>query len=191
MTPKPQPLWVTLLKRNPMVAENKACQWVTVARIRGAFGVRGELRVEALTEHPETMLTFDQWRLLHRRRDPQNFTLVSGRRHGPGLAVRLQGIEQREAAKSWNGAEVQVPRDWLPTSDEEGWTWIDLMECRVVTDEGEELGQVDYLFETGANDVLVVQDAQKGERLLPLIEDVILDVDLEQRVIKVHLLEGL
>ena len=85
--------------------------------------------------------------------------------------------------------EILISRQQLPVLDE-GFYWADLMECRVVTQDGVDLGQVVQMLETGANDVLVVQQQISGsepqERLIPFIlEDVIISVDLAGKVITV------
>jgi 16S rRNA processing protein RimM len=110
--------------------------------------------------------------------------LVEGRRHGKGIVVRLQGIEDRDAAAELLGSDIGVERDTLPEAEEGQYYWTDLEGLTVVHKDGTELGKVAYLMGTGANDVLVVDGPD--ERLIPFVPGtVILDVDLVEGVIRV------
>ena len=109
---------------------------------------------------------------------------AEGRVHGRGLVARLEGITDREVARTLVGAEIAVLREQLPALTEGDYYWADLIGLRVLTEDGLELGVIDYLFETGANDVLVVKGDR--ERLIPYVQgDVIKGIDLEQGEMRV------
>ena len=92
--------------------------------------------------------------------------------------VILEGIADRDAAEALPGVEVAVWRDGLPALAEGEFYWSDLVGLTVATTEGVDLGVVDRMMETGANDVLVVKGER--ERLIPfLMDDVVRQVDLE------------
>lgn len=158
-------------------------QPVILGRIVGLFGVRGWVKVHSYTEPREALLDYRDW-LLGREGTWQQVEPVEGRQHGKGIVVRLQGIEDRDAAAELLGSEIGVDRDTLPEPEEGRYYWADLEGMTVENKVGTELGKVAYLMATGANDVLVVDGPV--ERLIPFVPDtVILDVDLAAGVIRV------
>jgi 16S rRNA processing protein RimM len=158
-------------------------QPVILGRVVGLFGVRGWVKVHSYTEPREALLEYRGW-LLGRDGDWQQVDVAEGRQHGKGIVVRLQGIEDRDAAAELLGSDIGVDRDALPEAEDGRYYWADLEGLTVVHRDGTELGKVAYLMATGANDVLVVDGPV--ERLIPFVpETVILDVDLAAGVIRV------
>ena len=114
----------------------------------------------------------------------QATTVLDGKRHGKTVIALLEGVEDRDQAAKLLNREIAVERDALPAVGERNYYWADLEGLRVLHRDGNELGRVAYLMETGANDVMVVQG--DAEYLIPFIlDDVILDVDLQHGVINV------
>ena len=158
-------------------------QPVILGRVVGLFGVRGWVKVHSYTEPREALLEYRGW-LLGRDGDWQPVEVAEGRQHGKGIVVRLQGIEDRDAAAELLGSDIGIDRDALPEAEDGRYYWADLEGLTVVHRDGTELGKVAYLMATGANDVLVVDGPV--ERLIPFVpETVILDVDLAAGVIRV------
>lgn len=156
---------------------------ITVGAVSGVYGVKGWVRVHSHTDPVENILEFPRW-FICRGDDWQALELVTGRRQGKGLVAALAGIDDRDTARTLIGAEIAVLRDELPPPDEGEYYWIDLEGLRVETIEGRELGVVDHLFATGANDVMVVRGER--ERLVPFVlDEVITDVDFQAGVIRV------
>jgi len=104
--------------------------------------------------------------------------------HGDSWTVKFLGIEDRAGAEALSGLYVAAPRVALPATASGEFYWADLVGLRVVNEVGAELGSVESLIETGANDVLVVRDGEI-ERLLPFVAAVVLDVDVPGGVISV------
>ncbi len=150
---------------------------VRLGRIAGAYGIRGWMRVHSHTDPRENILDYSPWLLLLEGGGQREFALVEGRRHGKSVVVRLAGVEDRDAALALIGAEIAVDRTLLPPAGEGEYYWSDLMGLEVVTPAGVKLGRVHHLMETGANDVLVVRGER--ERLIPFIDQVVLEVDLD------------
>ena len=163
-------------------AEGKAGDWAVLGSVSGLYGVRGWIKVFSHTSPKENIFNYPRWYLF---RDGQwrEYRLLKGRIHGKGLVASLEGVSDRDLAAELSGSEIAVPRDQLPETAADEYYWADLEGLRVVTLDGDSLGQVDYLFETGANDVMVV----KGDRqhLLPFVGQVIRSVDLAAGVITV------
>jgi 16S rRNA processing protein RimM len=102
---------------------------------------------------------------------------------GSALVARLEGIDDRDQAASLRSAQIAVPRSALPAAPKGEYYWADLIGLCVVNCEGVELGVVDEVFATGANDVLVVRGAR--ERLIPFVQSVVIEVDLDALRLKV------
>ena len=113
----------------------------------------------------------------------QEYQLESGKAHGKGIIAKLSGIDDRDVAATLIDIDIAIPRDQLPELGKNEFYWTDLEGIMVQTIEGVELGRLDYLFETGANDVMVI----KGERqrLLPYIDQVVKRVDLDAGIMEV------
>ncbi len=156
---------------------------VVLGRIAGVFGVKGWVKVYSHTDPLENILGYSPW-LLREASGWREYRLAEGKRHGKGLVARLEGFEDRDQASRLNGCDICVPRDRLPTLDDGDYYWSDLEGLRVQTLEGVDLGTVSHLFDTGANDVLVVKGDK--ERLLPYDwGQVVKRVDLEAGLIQV------
>lgn len=162
-------------------------QETVVGRITSVFGVQGWLKVFSYTEPREGILGYRNWTLvLDGRR--MSAEVLQGRQHGPGIVVQLKGITDRDQARLYSGADILVPVDQLAVLPEGEFYWHQLEGLRVDTVEGECLGQVHHLIETGSNDVLVVRPSEASvdqrERLLPYLPDqVIRKIDLESGLI--------
>ncbi len=157
---------------------------VLVGRFHGAFGVRGELKLESFTDPKSAVLRYQPWTLRDAHGVERQLDGARGRETAKGLIATLPGVEDRDAADALRGVEVWVPRAALPAPRPGEYYWVDLEGLRVRTVEGVDFGTVSYLFATGANDVLVVQGER--ERMLPFVQpDVIRSVDVESGVITV------
>jgi len=153
-----------------------------MGRITGAFGVKGWVRVQPYTGAPAGLLAYERWWVEHEGGWAQR-RIEKAQLQGTAIAAKFAGCEHRDAAAAYKGREVGVAREELPAAAENEFYWVDLIGLRVVNAAGEDLGAVDRVLETGANDVLVVQGDR--ERLIPFIEQVVLEVDLAANVIRV------
>lgn len=116
--------------------------------------------------------------------------VVEGKKQGKGLVALTDGIEDRTQAEELIGSEIWVDKDQLPNLEKGDYYWHQLEGLEVFNEAGELLGEVSHLFETGANDVLVVKASEKSiddmERLIPYVEkEIVLEIDLEERRILV------
>jgi 16S rRNA processing protein RimM len=151
---------------------------VVLGRLSGLYGVQGWLKVHSDTEPREGIVKYPDW-WVRQQGGWKRMRVEQGRRHGKGVVVKLEGIDDRDAAAKLLNAEVAVDRSELPDTAPGEFYWTDLEGLTVVCVDGTELGRVDHLIETGANDVLVVTGER--ERLIPYIpEQVIKQIDLEQ-----------
>lgn len=159
----------------------QARKLVTVGRVRGAHGVRGWLKIQSYTEPQSNLSGYPRW-ILRRGTRELAATVEQVRAMPAALLAKLQGIDDRDAALEWYGADVAVERSALPPCAPGEYYWTDLEGLEVRTTEGTVLGTVDHLLATGSNDVLVL--AGERERLVPFVlDDVIRSVDLDTGVI--------
>jgi len=156
---------------------------ITIGRISGLYGVRGWVKIFSYTHPIKNILNYSPWQL-GQHGQWQTISVSEGRSQNKGIIARLESINDRDQASRLLGAEIAVERQQLPQPSEGEYYWADLTGLTVINREGITLGQVDYLLETGANDVLVLKGER--ERLIPfLLEQVVLDVDLAQSVLRV------
>ena len=161
-----------------------AQKMILLGRIHGAFGVRGEVKLESFAEPARGILRYQPWTL----RGPQGEREMSGavgRETAKGLVATLPGVDDRDAAEALRGTEVWVPRSMLPPPAPGEYYWVDLEGLRVVNVDGADFGTVSHLFATGANDVLVARGER--ERMIPFLEpDYIRSVDFETGLVTVE-----
>lgn len=156
---------------------------VIVGRISGVYGTRGWVRIYSYTEPRENIVSYQPW-YLRKGGDWRQAEIAEGHQQGKGVVARLAECDDRDQAYALIGSEIAVRRDQLPATAPGEYYWSELQGLEVLTAEGVSLGRVDHLLETGANDVLVVKGDR--ERLIPFVMDeVVLEVDLEQRVLRV------
>ena len=153
-------------------------KFVLLGKIVGLHGVRGELKLESYTEPRMQIFRYQPWRT---RSTSGESTLEGcrGRAQGKGIVAELPGVTDRDAAAALVGSEIWVARSALPMPAPGEYYWSDLEGLEVITVEGVSLGTVSHLLATGANDVLVVRNADR-ERLIPfLVGQFVTEVDLE------------
>ena len=107
------------------------------------------------------------------------------------VMLKLTGIDTVEEAEKYRNLYIKILRDQEEELEEGSYYVVDILGCKVNTDTNQELGKVVDVFQTGSNDVYVVKDEQGKQILLPAIKQVIKNVDIKNKIITVHLLEGL
>jgi len=157
---------------------------ILLGRVHGAFGVRGELKLESFTEPAPAIFSYQPWTLRDAQGHERTLTQARGRETAKGLVATFPDVGDRDAAEALRGSEVYAPRSALPPPKPGEYYWVDLEGLRVVNLEGADFGVVSHLFSTGANDVLVVRGDR--ERMIPFLEpDYIRSVDFDSRIVTV------
>ena len=158
-------------------------QRIVVGKITGVFGVKGWVKVFSYTEPRDNILNYSPW-ILTKNNETREIQVVTGKRQGKTIVAQLDGINDRDAAAMQCGWSISIDYKQLPAVQEDEYYWADLVGLKVTTVDGIDLGRVDYLLETGANDVLVVTGDK--ERLIPFLQgSTIIGIDLEGGVITV------
>lgn len=164
-------------------SSDKSDKNITLGFISGVYGVKGWVKVYSFTGDQESILRYKTWSL-ERNGKISKFKLEAGKKHGKILVAKLESIDDRDEAAKLYKANIIVSRDTLPELPPGEYYWNDLEGLDVFNTDGKHYGVVDHLFETGANDVMVVTGEK--EILIPFIQgDYIKEVDLEQGIIRV------
>ena len=158
--------------------------YIAVGRVLAPFGVSGEIKVEP-SAPPQT---FDPGRSVTLRGDVRE--IESSRRHKGAFLLKLAGIETPEDVAGYRGEYLQIPEGDRATLDEGEYNRYELIGLRVVSTEGEELGEITEVLERPANDVFVVR-GPKGEALIPAVDDIVREVDIEGGVVTIEVVPGL
>jgi 16S rRNA processing protein RimM len=159
---------------------------VVMGRVVAPFGVRGWVKVQTFSASPENLLAYPVW-LVGDEANRREHVVNEAKVQGGTLVAKLAGCDDRDEALKLRGAEIAVFRESLPAAHANEFYWSDLVGLAVANEAGENLGLVTRVFETGANDVLVVKgpNADDRERLIPFIEDVVREVNVAGGTIRV------
>jgi 16S rRNA processing protein RimM len=152
--------------------------------VLGAWGVRGELKVEPLAPPA----AFKPSRTVYL--GGNEYTIERSRRTERLLYLKLSGIDDRGRAADERGRYLQVPEATLEPPAEDTYYWFQLIGLQVISTAGEELGQISEIITTGSNDVFVVR-GPRGELLIPAIDSIVRKVDIPAAHMLIEPLPGL
>jgi 16S rRNA processing protein RimM len=158
-----------------------------VGRVVRPFGLRGELKVELLTDYPEQL---GRLRTVYLGPQEEPRTVEGLRLHKGAALFKLAGCDDRTTAEALRGALVQITLEDAVPLEEDEYYEHQIVGMAVVEQDGTPLGKIREIISTGANDVYLVVGPE-GQVLLPAIESVILEIDLDADRMVVNVLEGL
>ncbi|MEO6137112.1 MAG: ribosome maturation factor RimM [Luteimonas sp.] len=168
----------------PASQKSASHRLVLLGTVLGAFGVRGELKIDSFTQPTSAILQYQPWILRDAQGRERELAGARGRDTAKGLVGTFPDVNDRDAAEALRGTEIHVPRSALPPPKPGEYYWVDLEGMRVLNLEGADFGTVSHLFSTGANDVLVARGDR--ERMIPFLEpDFITSVDFDSGTVTV------
>ena len=159
---------------------------VIVGRIRSAWGLRGDVGVEVLSDVPER---FAVGSVLWLKGKPTRVEYA--RKSKRGITVKLDAANNRTQAEALRGEDLTVLLDQVERLPDGTYYHFQILGVRVLTDDGEQLGSVSEIIVTGSNDVYVVHQEGRRDILIPALPDVVLDVNLGTATMLVDLPDGL
>lgn len=148
-----------------------------VGKVSGVYGVKGWVKVHSFTHAREDILGYKPW-LIGRQGGWSSCEVEAGQRHGKGIIAKLVGCDGRDQALALSGMQIAISPEQRPELDADEYYWSDLIGLQVETEAGIDLGVIDALLETGANDVMVVVGDR--ERVIPYAQpEYIKSIDLQ------------
>ena len=163
---------------------------IAVARVVKVRGIRGEVAAELLTDFPERFEGLEELVAIDAQGARATLALEESWLHGGRVILKFEGYETPEAAQALVGRELAVPEvDAVELEEDEFYDW-QLIDCRVETVEGRDIGRVAEVLHTGAAPVLVIKEG-KREHLIPLAASICVEIDREAKLIRVDPPEGL
>ena len=165
----------------------------TVGTIANTHGIRGELKVVSHTDFPEERFAPKSSLFIQNPNNGQTILppVERSRLHKNVYMVKFVGLDNINDVEKYKGWLLKVSEENRDQLEEDEYYYSDIIGCQVVTDEGEELGVIKEILAPGANHVWVVKRPKGQDVLLPVIDEVILKVDVASKMVTVHLMEGL
>ncbi len=173
---------------------NQRAGFLPIGKVVGLHGIKGDVKINSYAESldifkPETRLF-----LKAPGKEQTGYTVRWAKPHSKGARLSLKEIETRNQAEDLVGATIFIEKTSLPEPEAGSYYWFDIIGLSVYTVDGVFLGWVDSILQTGSNDVYVVKNRDKGpasETLVPALESVIRTIDLNEKIMRVDLPDGL
>ncbi|GFO70157.1 ribosome maturation factor RimM [Geomonas limicola] len=169
---------------------SQSSKLLLIGKIQATQGIRGQLRVIPFAGDASSISLLDHVLIKAPSGALESFPMRSAKAHGKRVILTLSQFDNINQVLHLVGREIYAERGQLPELPDDEFYWSDLLGLEVVSQEGEVLGELVDIIETGSNDVYVVR-LEGREVLVPALEDVVLSVDLEANRMTVSLPEGL
>ncbi len=165
----------------------------TVGKIVNTHGIRGEIKIWPQTDFPDIRFRKGSRLVLFQPEGAARMSveIEAARQHKNVYIVKLKGLDSIDDVEKYKGWMLKVTEDQLVDLPDDQYYYHEIIGCHVVTDQGEELGTITDILTTGANDVWVVERPKRKPVLIPVIDDVLLGVDVPNKQVRIHLMEGM
>ena len=158
--------------------------YIELGKVVGIWGVKGWIKLHSYSRNRIDIANYQNWWLQQKKDDPVSFEVLNCREQGQGIAAQLKGINDPDQAMALNGQRILIKETDLPELPEGEFYWQQLIGL-LVSNAHQEIGKISSILETGANDVLVIKQVDSSEVLIPYINDVVKQVDLEKGTMQV------
>lgn len=170
-------------------------QWFNVGRIVNTHGIRGELRIISTTDFEEERFAVGSKLAAFKKDDkkPTWITINSARRHKNFILVTFEGMENINLVEPFKEGMLKISNDQLADDElgEHEYYYFEIKDCEVFSEEGELIGVITEILQTGANDVWEVKAKGGKKHYIPYIEDIVKDINVAEKKITIHVMEGL
>ena len=165
-------------------------KYFEVGQVVNTFGIKGFVKVKPFTDD---ITRFEELKTLYicKKEKMEQVEIEEVKYHKEMVLLKIKGIEDKTQAEMVKGLFLKIDRKDAKKLPKDTYFIADLIGLDVYTDEGELLGKVDDIYNTGASDIYVVKNELGKQILLPSIKKVLKEIDLENEKITVHLIEGL
>jgi 16S rRNA processing protein RimM len=164
---------------------------VTIGKIVGVHGIKGYIKIHCEAESFSVFAPGNSVIVRDPKGGSREMEIVDSRPQGRMLLLLLKGVSDRNMAELLPGSDLLVEKSSLPELEPDTYYWSDIVGMSVFAVDGQPVGTVASLIETGSNDVYVVQTPDAGEILIPAIASVVLEIDLNRKLMRVNLPKGL
>ena len=168
-------------------------RWFNVGKIVNTHGIKGEVRVISKTDFAEerykpgnTLYLFAEGAA-----EPIKVTVSAHRLHKQFHLLQFKEMPSLNEVEHLRNMVIKVPEEDLGELEEDEFYFHEIIGCEVVSEDGELIGTVKEILTLGANDVWVVQRKGKKDALIPYIASVVKDININEKKIKIHVMEGL
>ena len=163
---------------------------IAIGRVSTVYGIKGWVKIFSHTSPMENIFSYQPWVLVNEAGTVLDLKVASWKKHGKGLVAQFEGYADRNQAMQLNGIEIRVDESAIPPAADNEIYWRDLIGMAVINQQGERLGLIKTLLETGANDVLVVKGCKdsidRKERLIPWVPEQYVDsIDTQTKQVTV------
>jgi len=192
-----------LLSRQGQAREIEACPcfWqkaketdmeklLQVGVITSTHGIRGEVKVFPTTDDPKRFKKLKQV-ILDTGKEKRDLEVESVKFFKQFVILKFKGIDNINEVERYKRCPLLVTRDHAVPLQEDEYFIADMIGMQVVTEDGALFGTLKDVIETGANDVYIIESSEHGEVLVPAIKECILDINIEEQKMQIHLMDGL
>jgi len=167
----------------PIMPSSKQNNHIIIGRLGKPHGIKGWMKLHSFSHPTEQILNYQPW-LVQEKKTWQTISIEDIKQNHDQILIKIKNCNTPEAAKHYTNQNIATHRDNLPVPQEDEYYWTDLEGLNVIDQQGQPLGVVDHLFNTGANDIMSVK-LNGVETLIPFLKEVIIDVNFENKTIQV------
>ncbi|TCK98305.1 16S rRNA processing protein RimM [Natranaerovirga hydrolytica] len=165
-------------------------EFFQIGIITNTHGIKGELKVLPTTDDPERFELLD-WVIVDNKKENIELQIEKVRYFKKQVILKFKAYDSINHVEKFKNAIIKIPRELALPLEEDEYYISDLIGLEVFTDQEEKLGHLKDVIKTGSNEVYIIQTKDDKEILLPAIKECILDINLKDKKIKVHLMKGL
>lgn len=163
---------------------------IEIGKIINTHGIKGELKIISSSDFEEERFAVGNSVNIQFGKELIPMEVASFRRHKGCLLVAFKDLMNINFVEKYKGCVISVDSDEMQELDEDEVYFYQLIDCKVIDEENNELGMVVEIIETAAHDILRIRNDEGKEVLIPYVDAFIVDVDVDEKVIIVHLIEG-
>ena len=161
-----------------------------VGKIVGTFGNKGDVKVKAFISPPDYLLEFDSIFVESTSGNKQEFKVLRAKNHKNICIFTLEGVDTMDVAEDLSGLSIYVPNIEFKELQDNEYYYHELEGLNVYAANGEQIGKVDHILKSG-NDILVIKDKDGKEVMVPFVDELVPEVNLNEKTITVNAIEGL
>ena len=170
---------------------------IELGAVQDAQGLQGQIKVRPHSSDPVALLSSKEiWLSLiprrsagvaasHEQASLKSYKVKQAKMHSGTVVIALDGVTDRDQAEALKGARILVGREVFPKTDGDSYYWVDLIACKAINLQGDDLGEVLDIIDNGAHGVIAIGDAETKtvKQLVPFVKEVVQNVDLPNKLL--------